>query len=284
MDGEMSWGKAGLHVLVACGALTAVGIVFAFLGAFQNPGAAGEEVGKVVLWVVLATLAASWAFQTGKGALGILLAGIVVALLGVEAFGLVRLAHHPAGKAGGDQDLALEPLTPTEKVRPQTIVADHEARLCHVTLEFSIPQPTGFTPAEALEATLRNAASGASEGATKDKLGQWAFESPETHERVILMAAKGLGRTEAGFRDFTAGLKSGIGQGAKITIEDDDTKWTNGRGDFTLGGTANGKVHVDLRCLSRELPPLVVCVETVALTSASLSRQRNGLRLLPCDS
>src|SRR4051794_16531202 len=139
MDGEMSWGKAGLHVLVACGALTAVGIVFAFLGAFQNPGAAGEEVGKVVLWVVLATLAASWAFQTGKGALGILLAGIVVAPLGAEAFGLARPPPHPGGRAGGDQALALEPLTPTEKVRPQTIVADHEARLCHVTLEFSIP-------------------------------------------------------------------------------------------------------------------------------------------------
>jgi hypothetical protein len=284
MDGEMSWGKAGLHVLVACGALMAVGIVFAFLGAFHDPGAAGREVGKVTLWVVLATLAASWAFQTGKGALGLLLAGIVVALLGVEVFGFVRLARHPAGKAGGDQDMALEPLTPTEKVRPQTIVADHEARLCHVTLEFSIPQPTGFTPAEALEATLRAAASGASDGATNDKLGQWAFESPETHERVILLAAKGIGRTEEGFRGFATGLKSGIKQDAKITIEDDETKWTGGRGEYTLGGTANGKVHVDLRCLSREAPPLVVCVETVALTNGSLSRQRNGLRLLPCDS
>src|ERR1700712_5024546 len=119
MDGEMSWGKAGLHVLVACGALTAIGIAFAFLGAFQNPQAAGEQVGKVVLWVVLATLAASWAFQTGKGALGIVLAGIVVVLFAVEILGFVRLARHPTAKAGGDQDLALEPLTPTEKVRPQ---------------------------------------------------------------------------------------------------------------------------------------------------------------------
>jgi hypothetical protein len=284
MDGEMSWGKAGLHVLIACGALTAVGIVFAFLGAFQNPEAAGEQVGKVVLWVVLATLAASWAFQTGKGALGIVLAGIVVVLLAVEILGFVRLARDPAAKAGADQDLALEPLTPSEKVRPKTIVADHQARLCHVTLEFSIPQPTGFTPAEALEATLRAAASGASAGATNEKLGQWAFESPETHERVILLAAKGIGRTEAGFRGFATGLKSGIQQDAKITIEDDETQWTNGRGDYTLGGTANGKAHVDLRCLSRESPPLVVCVETVALTNGSLSRQRNGLRLLPCES
>ena len=284
MDGEMSWGKAGLHVLVACGALTAVAIVFAFLGAFQNPEAAGEELGKVVVWVVLATLAASWALQTGKGALGMLLAAVVVALIGVEVFGFVRLARHPGGKAGGDQDMALEPLTPTEKVRPQIIVADHEARLCHVTLDFSIPQPTGFTPAEALEATLHNAASAASEGATNDKLGQWAFESPETHERVLLLAAKGIGKTEAGFRGFTAGLKSGIQKEGKILVEDDAAQWTNGRGEYTLGGTAGGRVHVDLRCLSRETPPLVVCVETVALTNAALSRQRNGLRLLPCDS
>ena len=117
MDGEMSWGKAGLHVLVVCGAMMAVGIAFAFLGAFQNPEAAGEQLGKVVLWVVLATLAASWALQTGKGALGILLGGIVVALIAFEAFGFVRLARHPAGKAGGEQDMALEPLTPTEKVQ-----------------------------------------------------------------------------------------------------------------------------------------------------------------------
>src|SRR3954463_12413694 len=107
MDGEMSWGKAGLHVLIACGALMAIGIVFAFLGAFRDPRAAGEQLGKEVFWVVLATLAASWAFQTGKGALGLVLAGIVVVLFAVEILGFVRLAHNPAAKAGAEQDLAL---------------------------------------------------------------------------------------------------------------------------------------------------------------------------------
>lgn len=287
---EFSVGKALLHVVAAVVLFIAVGVVFAVATQSRDAHALGEAAGKTLLWVVLAAFAASWAFQTGKGLLGILFAGVLLLVLCFQVADFIKINKTRGTGTGasaetaeaGEEELPFQELTAEEKRRPETIIANDRARLCQSALEFSLPQPTGFSPAPALESQL---ASGLRE--YKDvNLGQWAFENGDTGQRIVIQAAKGIGTNESNFRAFTKGLRKGIEKTQGVRVESENVDWTGGRGEYEMSAQVNGN-GVVLHCVSRGGDggrALTVCVTTPSGGGDPLQSQRNGIRLSPCSA
>lgn len=279
-----SVGKALLHVVLAVVLFIAVGVLFAVVTQTRDAHALGEAAGKTLLWVVLAAFAASWAFQTEKGLLGLLFTGVILLIVCFQIADFVKInktqGTGTAGAGAADENLPFEELTAEEKRRPETIITNDRARLCQPALGFSVPQPTGFSPAPALETQL---ASGLKE--YKDvNLGQWAFENSDTGLRIVIQAAKGIGKNESNFRAFTKGLRKGVEKTEGVRVDSENVDWTDGRGDYEMSAQVNGN-GIILHCVSRGGDDsLTVCVTTPTGGGDPLQSQRNGIRLSPCSA
>jgi hypothetical protein len=282
---EFSVGKALLHVVLAVVLFIAVGVLFAVVTQARDAHALGEAAGKTLLWVVLVAFAASWAFQTGKGLIGVVLSGVILLIVFFQIADFIKInktqgTGTEAGAAPADENLPFEELTAEEKRRPETIITNDRARLCQPALGFSVPQPTGFSPSPALETQL---ASGLKE--YKDvNLGQWAFENSDTGLRIVIQAAKGIGKNESNFRAFTKGLRKGVEKTRGVRVDSENVDWTDGRGDYEMSAQVNGN-GITLHCVSRGGDDaLTVCVTTPTGGGDPLQSQRNGIRLSPCSA
>jgi hypothetical protein len=285
---EFSVGKALLHVVFAVALFIAVGVAFAVVTQATDARALGEAAGKTLLWVVLAAFAASWAFQTDKGLVGILLTGVLLLIFCFQLADFMKINKAKGTGAGTEatateeEELPFQELNAAERRRPETIIANDRARLCQPALEFSLPQPTGFVPSPELESQL---ASGLKQ--YKDiNLGQWAFENGDTGQRLIIQAAKGIGKTESNFRAFTKGLRKGVEKTKGVHVESENVDWTGGRGEYEMSAQVNGN-GITLHCVSRGGGgggALTVCVTTPTAGGDPLQSQRNGIRLTPCSA
>jgi len=284
---EFSVGKALLHVILAVALFILVGVAFAVVTQSQDSHALGEAAGRTLLWVVLAAFAASWAFQTEKGLVGILLCGVLLLVFCFQIADFMKInkasvAGTGAEAATAEEDLPFEELNAEERRRPETIIANDRARLCQPALGFSVPQPTGFVPSPELETQL---ASGLKQ--YKDvNLGQWAFENGDTGQRLVIQAAKGIGKTESNFRAFTKGLRKGVEKTRGVQVDSENVDWTGGRGEYEMSARVNGN-GITLHCVSRGGeggPSLTVCVTTPSGNGDSLASHRNGIRLSPCSA
>jgi hypothetical protein len=266
--------KALLHIMIVVFLLVALGRVFARIDAFPNPEHAGDAGVVELLWAFGLSLLASFGLQTGRRFLffgG--LAGILV-LVGLQVHAFLTLAL--------DQKLTPEPLTAEEKRRPEMQIIDDRARLCHDALGFSLPHPSGFEPQTALEDELSSKFS-----KENPNLGQWAYASSESGEVVLILVAKGVGKTEKSFRAFSKGIRGSWEDNPEITVKDEDFSWFEGGGEYNVS-TSIKEARMDLRCLSRpgaeERDSLVVCAETVTGEGDSLGSVRKGLRLTSCGA
>jgi hypothetical protein len=266
--------KALLHVMIVLFLLVALGRVFARIDAFPNPGHAGDAGVAELLWGFGLALVASFGLQTGRRLLlfgG--LAGLLV-LVGLQVHAFLTLAL--------DKKFTPEPLTAEEKRRPEMLIIDDRARLCHDALGFSLPHPSGFEPQTALEDELN-----AKFSKENPNLGQWAYVNSETGEAVLILVAKGVGKTEESFRGFAKGMRGSWDQNPEISINDEGFSWSEGQGEYNVS-TSIKEAQMDLRCLSRagaeEASSMVVCAETVAGDRSSLSGVRKGLRLSSCGA
>jgi hypothetical protein len=283
---EFSVGKALLHVVLAVVLFIGVGVAFAVVTQAKDAHALGEAAGRTLLWVVLAAFAASWAFQTEKGLVGILLSGVILLIFcfQIADFMKINKANGTGTGAGAgtaeEENLPFQELTAEERRRPETIIANDRARLCQPALEFSMPQPTGFVPSPELETQL---ASGLKQ--FKDvNLGQWAFENGETGQRIVIQAAKGIGTNESNFRAFTRGLRKGVEKTRGVRVDSENVDWSGGRGDYEMSARVNGN-GITLHCVSRGGDDaLTVCVTTPTGDGDPLQSQRNGIRLTPCNA
>ena len=279
---EFSVGKALLHVLLAVAIFFVLGVAFAVVTHSKDSYAIGEALGRSLLWVVVGAFAASWAFQTEKPMIGIILSGVLLLLFSFQIADFLRI-HKGHGGAGGAEEGSeeeIEALTAAERRRPETIIANDRARLCQPALEFSVPQPTGFNPAPALEAQLA-----ANLKNYKEKnLGQWAFENSDTGQRLIIQVAKGVGKRESTFRAFTKGLRQGVEKTQGTEVESENVDWSGGRGEYEMKARVNGNA-IALRCISRGADnALTVCVMTPTGGGDPLASQRTGIRLTPCSA
>jgi hypothetical protein len=267
--------KALLHVMVVLFLLVALGRVLAMVDSVPNPQRVGDAGIAELAGAFALALVASFGLQTGRRFLlfgG--LAGILV-LVGIQVHSFLTLAL--------DKKFTPEPLTAEEKRRPEMLIIDDKARLCHDSLGFSLPHPSGFEPQTALEDELN-----AKFAKENPNLGQWAYVSSETGEAVLILVAKGVGQTEESFRGFAKGIRSTWDQDSEIEVHDEDLSWSGGRGEYNVSTSVKDKAQMDMRCLSRtgadEASALVVCTETVAGDGDPLSGVRKGLRLTSCGA
>jgi len=277
-----SVGKALLHVVLAVVLFTAVGIAFAVVTQARDAHALGEAAGKTLLWVVLAAFAASWAFQTGKGLIGIVLAGVILLIVCFQIADFVKInkTHGTGPAAEGEAELSIAPMTIEERRRPETIITNDRARLCQSALGFSLPQPTGFSPSPELESKLDAAIKNLKE----KNLGQWAFANGDTGQVLVIQVAKGIGNDESNFRSFTMGLRKGVEKTRGTRVQSENVDWTGDHGVYEMSAQVNGN-GVALRCVSRGSDsPLTVCVMTPTADGDPLENLRNGIRLSPCSA
>jgi hypothetical protein len=280
-----SVGKALLHVVLAVVLFIAVGVLFAVVTQTRDAHALGEAAGKTLLWVVLAAFAASWAFQTEKGLLGFLFAGVILLIVCFQIADFVKInktrGSGPAAEGAAEAELSLAPMTAEERRRPETIITNDRARLCQPALGFSLPQPTGFNPSPELETKLDAAIKNLEE----KNLGQWAFANSDTGQVLVIQVAKGIGNNESTFRSFTKGLRKGVEKNRGTQVEGENVDWTVDHGEYEMTARVNGK-GVALRCVSRggADSPLTVCVMTPTADGDPLENLRNGIRLSPCSA
>jgi hypothetical protein len=263
-------GKALLHGLVAMIVFVGLGMAFAGAGAFgENPEKLAEAAGRQSGWAFLLALVASYGYQTGKRLLGNLMLFLVAGLFVFQLYTFVHVA-----RSRTDVDT---PFTAAEGLRPA--LAGSGGRLCQPVLALSFPAPGGgFAPSEALERQLDPKLHGVN-------LAQWIWEDPNTGERLILQVARGAGRDESTFRNFSAGVKKGIAKNA--TILEEDLRWSEGYGELNLSSFV-GAAQLNTRCLGRgpedDAPSIAACVQTITSSGKGLQQVRKGLSLGPCGA
>lgn len=272
-----SWGKALLHALIVTFLFVAIGQGFSMIEAVPNPGRAGEASVLRLVLVFGIALAASFGLQTGRAWL--LFPGVcaLLVLLGLQVHAFLTVAldqttFEPA------------PLTADERRRPETRIVDDKARICQNALGFYLPYPSDFQPLTQLEDKLNRKLK-----KENPNIGQWAYANYETGEQLLIITAKDVGKTEANFRAFVRGVRSAAKDDPTVELGEDDLKWSDGQGEYTLSAVVQGTVQVDMRCLSRPggglASTLVVCAETATQSEGNedaLEKVRNGLHLLPC--
>ncbi len=256
------------HAALASLAVFLLGVLLGGAGVFTNPEKVGQVTGAMILWVFLAVLASSWAYQRGRR----LMAGVVAALAILLVPGIAAL-WTVAALNGGEQ---IVPLSAAEQnsLKP----SPDGARLCSSQLGFSFPAPGPLTTAPAVQAQLNAAL-------LQQHMYSWAFENSATGERLIVYATKGIGAKEASFRGFTRGFSKSISQQSKFIPGDRRFSWSPSMGEYQLS-LSSPDGALDFRCLatssSGHLPALIVCAQTVAASSQALAALRNGLKLNGC--
>ncbi len=271
---DISWGKALLHAVVVVFLFAVVGRAFTLIDAFPNPDRVGEAGTVALCTAFVVAVAASAGLQSGRTWL--LIGGLVVllALLGLQVHAFLTLVL--------TKSFTPAPLTAEDRKRPETRIVDDKARLCQNSLGFYLPHPDGFQPLTTLEDKLNGKFA-----KQNPNLGQWAYANYETRDELLLLVAKDVGKTEGSFRAFARGIKGVAAKDPEITLGDEDFKWADGAGEYTLAASTSS-VQMDMRCLSRAggglASTLVVCAETVTggEDDDALKRVREGLRLLPC--
>lgn len=274
---DFSLGKALLHAVIVTFLFVAIGRVFAMVEAVPNPNRIGEAGILALCGVFVVTLAASYGLQSGKAWLLFGGLAVLLVLLGLQVHSFLTLALDKT-------TFAPAPLTAEEKRRPETRIVEDKARLCQNTLGFYLPHPDGFRPLTQLEDKLNKKLA-----KENPNLTQFAYANYETGEQILLIVARDVGKTEGSFRAFAKGVRSAASNDPTIELGDEDFKWADGQGEYTLSAVVNDSAQVEMRCLSRAggglASTLVVCAETGTVNGENedaLEKVRNGLRLLPC--
>lgn len=265
---SFSWKKGFLHSVAVCAVFMLVGGIFAAAGAFgEQIDSVGEAAGQQLALAFLLAFVASYGFQTEKRALGQVMLGLVVLLLIYHVYFFVRTTHNIADS---------RPMTAAERELPAR--EGSRPRLCQSALGFSFPDPAGNFYEPAPKPLL------------PANVSQWQWMVPRADERIVVQATKGAGRTEDGFRAFTAELKGGfkyrgamLGEGRVV--------WTNDRGEFTVSGRSPEGDDLAIRCVSLgpagDRPPLTVCLQIFSLgmrvnNKNDLREVAEGLEAVPC--
>ena len=274
---DFSLGKALLHAVIVTFLFVAIGRAFAMADAFPNPDRIGEAGVLALCGVFAVTLAASYGLQSGRAWLLFGGLAVLLVLLGLQVHSFLTLALDKT-------TFAPAPLTAEERRRPETRIIDDKARICQNSLGFYLPHPDGFRALTRLEDKLNKKFA-----KENPNLAQWAYANYETGEQILLIAAKDVGQTEGNFRAFARGVKKAAKADPAIELGDEDFKWADGQGEYTLSAVVQGSAQVEMRCLSRAggglASTLVVCAETGTANGENedaLEKVRNGLRLLPC--
>jgi hypothetical protein len=269
------WGKALLHVMIVVFLLVALGRIFSRIDEFPNPDRVGDAGVRELLLAVAFAVVGSYGLQTRQW---FLLAGGIIAILV-----LVGLQVHAFLTLALDKSFTPAPLTLAEKRRPETLIIDDKARICHDALAFSLPHPSGFEPLIDLEDRLNKKMA-----KENPNLGQWAYANSETGEEFLILVAKDVGQTEQSFRAFAKGIRSTWENDPDIDIRDESFQWSEGKGEYDVKTVVKDKAEMGMRCLSRtgegEAAALVVCAETVGAEGDSLSSVRRGLHLTSCGA
>jgi hypothetical protein len=247
---DFSLGKALLHAVIVTFLFVAIGRVFAMVEAVPNPNRIGEAGVLALCGVFVVTLAASYGLQSGKAWLLFGGLAVLLVLLGLQVHSFLTLALDKT-------TFAPAPLTAEEKRRPETRIVEDK-----LNKKLAKENPN---------------------------LTQFAYANYETGEQILLIVARDVGKTEGSFRAFAKGVRSAASNDPTIELGDEDFKWADGQGEYTLSAVVNDSAQVEMRCLSRAggglASTLVVCAETGTVNGENedaLEKVRNGLRLLPC--
>lgn len=271
-------GRGLLHGILSAVVFVALDVAFFGTGAFSGSSAQGlgAEVGKMAGWAFGLALVASYAFQTRRRALGGLMLFLLTGLFVLQLFVLTRRVHTIRALEN-----AASPLTVAERGRPEP--GGSSGRFCQPALAFSFPAPgNNMVPDLALEQRIRR----------HDPYATfWAWSDPITHNRLTIVAGKGVENKESSFRSFIAGFRESLSADAASQLGPEEIRWRDEGGELNLAGTVGGSNRLELRCLSRglegEAPPVVVCAQTMSSISPgadTLRQVRTGLSLAPCGS
>lgn len=269
---SFSLAKGCLHGVAVIAVFMLVGMAFAATGAFGDQSDKAAEIAGQQLFVAfLLAIVASYGFQTGKKVLGGVMLGLVALLLSYQVFFFSRVARNVADAT---------PMTAAEKKYPES--GEDRPRLCQAALGFSFPNPPGafgFSDSSRLDP--------AREPRLPANVSRWVWTSPGKGERIVVQAIKGVGRTEDGFRTFTAGLKQGLEENGVASMTGDRLRWMDGRGEFNVSGRSTNGTRLQTRCLSRgpagSRSPLTVCIQTFTGAESDLQEVEAGLELAPCS-
>ena len=267
---SVSFVKGVLHGAAVIAVFMLVGMAFAATGAFGDQAdKTGETAGKQLVVAFLLALVASYGFQTGKKVLGGVMLGLVALLLGYQIVFFTRVARNVEDAT---------PMTAAERKFPES-EEDHP-RICQPALGFSFPNPPGsFGNYSGLDP--------AHEPKLSANVSRWVWTSPGKGERIVVHAIKGIGRTEDGFRSFTAGVKKGLAEDGGASMTGDRLLWTDGHGEFNVSGRFPNGTRLQMRCLSRAptdlRSPLTVCLQTFTGAESDLQEVEAGLELAPCS-
>jgi hypothetical protein len=252
--------KGFLHGMAATAVFMLLGMIFAAAGAFGNQlERVAETAGKQLPLAFLLAFAASYGFQTEKRALGRVMLGLWVLYLAYHFYFFVRFTHEIADS---------RPMTAAEGEAPTREAS--RPRLCQSALGFSFPEPaSGVGVPEKPEHKV----------APPANVSEWQWRELETGKRILVQATKGAGRTEDGFRAFTAELKRRL-QYSNAMLGKDRLLWTDGRGEFTVSVSLPDGSDFKIRCVSHgpagDRPPLTVCLRIS--NPGMLVNDRNDLR------
>ncbi|MFL6235439.1 MAG: hypothetical protein ACJ76N_20045 [Thermoanaerobaculia bacterium] len=264
--------KGSLHGLAVIAVFMLVGLAFAATGAFGDRSDKTAEIaGQQLVVAFLLAIVASYGFQTGKKVLGGVMLGLVALLLAYQVFFFSRVARDVADAT---------PMTAAEKKYPES--GEDNPRLCQAALGFSFPHPPGafaFSDSGRLDP--------AHEPRLSANVSRWVWTDLGKGERIVVRAIKGVGRTEGGFRAFTAGVKQGLEEDGGASMTGDRWLWTDGRGEFNVSGRFPNGTSLQMRCLSRgpagSRSPLTVCIQTFTGAESDLQEVETGLELAPCS-
>jgi hypothetical protein len=250
--------KGFLHAVAASAVFMLVGMIFAFTGAFGNQiDRVGEAAGQQLALAFLLAFVASYGFQTEKRALGWIMLGLVVLLLAYHINFFVRITHDIADN---------RPMTAAERELPAR--EGSRPRLCQSALGFSFPASDFAVPYEPERKPELPA-----------NVSQWQWMIPGTGKRILVQATQGVGRTEDGFRAFTAALKERL-EYNNAMLGNGRVLWTDGRGEFSVSGMGPNGWDLRIRCVSHgpagDRPPLTVCLQII--NAGMVINDRNDLR------
>lgn len=146
----------------------------------------------------------------------------------------------------------------------------------HAGLRFALPHPgPKFSPAAEFQRQLDATLEG------HPDMAAWAFSDAAGSQTLIVQLGKLAQVDEAGFRDFTRGIRNGAHRPGRTTILLDTLMWQGGDADYRLDLQHVAGIYLKMRCVRRLDPgvAVVVCAQTISPQVEGLDAVRAGLTL-----
>ncbi|MFN7940984.1 MAG: hypothetical protein U0X73_05270 [Thermoanaerobaculia bacterium] len=261
------WRAVAKHVLIVVGLFLLGGLVLALATNPADPGKLGEGFGRASIFVALFTAAAS-VFRQNERPAGAAVFGVLAGLAVVGPFAAFFWAM-------GHSGFAVDKLTAADR-KPFVHTG---ARLCHASLEFSIPDPgSDFAPDGELETQMNQLTE-------PQEIHAWILTESNSGERVMVEAFRAHDMDEKNFRSFCTGFKQGLLKTPGVAVASEQVDFGARGGEYRLAASAPGGAALDVYCWApagRTSGAALACVQTVALASENYAALRDDLRFGPC--